>query len=169
MVHSRRSSLCAHAFAGDIQYGGGFMHLYTLLGALTGGSLLGFQAVWAAIELAVIVLLRRLLARMHVPGWIALLLFSNRLHLYNVRVVINDLPAVAAALVAVYAILEGRHTLASISMSFGISNKLNIVFYGPAMVLVYFVELGFWRTAAQGLVILGVQVCVVRYRASSML
>jgi hypothetical protein len=57
----------------------------------------------------VAVLVRLLLERMQAPGWLALFALSNRLHLYAVRVVINDTPALAAALAGIVAIVYRRY------------------------------------------------------------
>lgn len=59
-------------------------------------------------EFGLIFLMHTILSRMELPGWLSLLLFSNRLHLYNVRVVVNDTPVTLLAMLAVWAILHHR-------------------------------------------------------------
>eukprot|EP00698_Gefionella_okellyi_P007312 TRINITY_DN1781_c0_g1_i1.p1 TRINITY_DN1781_c0_g1~~TRINITY_DN1781_c0_g1_i1.p1 ORF type:complete len:843 (+),score=132.48 TRINITY_DN1781_c0_g1_i1:36-2564(+) len=144
-------------FHGDIQYGGGFMHLYALLTLLTGGHLPLFQLLWAVQEQLIYVLMWVIVRRAEIPGFLALLVFSNRLHMYNVRVVINDTPCTLAMVAAIVMILQYRYTTASMLFSFALANKLNVIFYAPAMFIVYFVELPLVAAVKQFMVVVALQ------------
>lgn len=67
------------------------------------------QVLWAFMEIAVCVVFYKIVKMCEVPSVIALLpVLSNRLHLYNVRVVINDLPSVLLMFLAIYLILKNK-------------------------------------------------------------
>src|SRR5690348_10885470 len=67
------------------------------------------QVLWAFMEIGVCVVFYKIVKLCEVPSVIALLpVLSNRLHLYNVRVVINDLPSVLLMFLAIYLILKNK-------------------------------------------------------------
>jgi len=95
------------------------------------------------------------------PKILAILpVFSNRLHLYNVRVVINDFPSVLLMYICIFLVIKQRFTVASVLYSFVLSTKLNFVFYGPALAIIYLQRLGFYQTFLQGIVMGIVQIIV---------
>ena len=58
------------------------------------------------------ILVRSIMKQAEVPPALSLLVvFSNRLHLYNVRVVVNDLPPVLLMLIAIKALMNRRYCL----------------------------------------------------------
>jgi alpha-1,3-mannosyltransferase len=146
---------------GPCTYPGGFMFLYTPLYLITGGSLQLFQLIWAALEIVMFFVVWEIVQSQNLPRLLGLLpVFSNRLHLYNVRVVINDFPSVLLMYICIYLVIKKRFTLASVLYSFVLSTKLNFVFFGPALALIYLKSLGFWPTFLQGVIMGIVQLAV---------
>lgn len=105
----------------------------------SGGMIQMFQLIWAVIEVLHLRLLHRLLCdNLRVPSIVVYLLFaSNRLHLYNVRVVINDFPAVVLVHLAIWLILQKRLALGAVFYSLAVCTKLNFIFYSPAVFVLY--------------------------------
>ncbi|GAM29288.1 hypothetical protein SAMD00019534_124640 [Acytostelium subglobosum LB1] len=126
-------------YHGPCTYPAGFMYLYTLLYYITGhGSLQVFQLVWAVMESVNFVVIKKLCDRLNLPTILAILpIASNRLHLYNVRVVINDFPSTLLLHVALLLIIDRRYISFSILYSFVVSLKLNYIFYAPAILLIF--------------------------------
>lgn len=96
-------------YHGPCTYPAGFLYLYALFFFLTGGSLQLFQFIWALLEVLQFIILRRILQLMKLPTILAVLsVLSNRLHLYNVRVVINDFPSVVMMFLVILWIIQKR-------------------------------------------------------------
>lgn len=136
--------------------------------------------IWAFLEICMILLVKKisLFVLEHGNTSISIVtiinsilpLLSNRLHLYNVRVVINDFPPVFGMFLFIYSFLNMYHnyysdTLKSAHFSFYsevkrnlwnlvnstlyslvVANKLNFVFYGPAIFVIYLQALG-WKAS----------------------
>lgn len=163
---------------GPNTYPGGFVYLYLILYYLTGGSLQFFQIIWAFLEMCTLLLVKKISLFVLEHGNTSITtvtmitsilpLLSNRLHLYNVRVVINDFPPVFGMFLFIYSFLNIYHTyysdaLKNVTISFHskvkrelwnlvnsslysliVANKLNFVFYGPAIFVIYLQTLG-WK------------------------
>eukprot|EP00818_Percolomonas_sp_WS_P000911 CAMPEP_0117448628 /NCGR_PEP_ID=MMETSP0759-20121206/7505_1 /TAXON_ID=63605 /ORGANISM="Percolomonas cosmopolitus, Strain WS" /LENGTH=980 /DNA_ID=CAMNT_0005241033 /DNA_START=20 /DNA_END=2963 /DNA_ORIENTATION=+ len=132
---------------GPCTYAGGFMWLYSLYQFITQGNLQNFQFLWALLELVHWQVMRSILHAASLPPVLALFaVFSNRLHLYNVRVVINDFPSLVMMHIVILLLLRHRWLLASVLYSFVVSTKLNFVFYSPAIFVVLLRHVGFVKT-----------------------
>ena len=143
-------------YHGPCTYPAGFMYLYTPLYLLSNSSLQLFQVIWALLESLQYIVIYKIIRKVDLPIYLSILpILSNRLHLYNVRVVINDFPVVFLMFLTVYMILNKRYTLASLLYSFVLSNKLNFIFYSPAILVVYLGNLGIKSTILQ-LIIMGI-------------
>jgi alpha-1,3-mannosyltransferase len=156
-------------YHGPNTYAAGFLYLYTPLYWITGGSLAGFQLMWAVLEVVAMWVVYRIAKVADLPVLLAALLpvVSNRLHLYNVRVVINDISALVPMLVVVLLIARSAkaptlswksHLAASCLYSFVLANKLNFVFYGPGLAASYLLLGGFRYMMVHGVVVGSVQV-----------
>lgn len=127
-------------YHGPCVYGGFFHWMYAVFYFLSNGGLIQlFQLMWAVMEVLNLRLLYKICRdQLRVPSILVLLLFaSNRLHLYNVRVVINDFPTVLLVHIAIWLILQRHLALGGIFYSLAVATKLNFIFYSPAIFILF--------------------------------
>lgn len=82
---------------------------------------------------------------------------SYRIHSIYVLRLFNDPIAILLLYVALNFYLTERWTLASIFLSLGVSVKMNILLFAPAILLFYIVNLGYVKTIKQLAICAGVQ------------
>lgn len=146
---------------GPCTYPSGFMWLYKIFYSLTMGNLQYFQVIFSIIELANWYIIFSILQSVEIPNGLLLFsIFSNRLHLYNVRVVINDFPSVFLVHIVLWLLLKKKWLLSCILYSFIISTKLNFVFYGPAIALIIYKNTGIIYTIIMGITMLLEQILI---------
>jgi len=81
--------------------------LYKFLSIITMNSLQLFQLLWAFIEVLNWNIIKSICKQLELPSILYLLpVLSNRLHLYNVRVVINDFPSVFLIHIVIWLLLQ---------------------------------------------------------------
>ncbi|EFA78114.1 hypothetical protein PPL_08762 [Heterostelium album PN500] len=126
-------------YHGPCTYPAGFLYLYGILYYLTGrGSLQAFQIIWALMEICNFITIKKICDRLKLPIILAILpIISNRLHLYNVRVVINDFPSTFILHLSILLLLNKQYKRFSVLFSFLVSLKLNYIFYSPAILFIF--------------------------------
>ena len=101
-------------YHGHNAYPAAFLYTYTALETATGGSIRGFQVLWALVEVASLRAIGETTLQLQHSAVIACLpALSNRLHLYHTRVVTNDGLNVALMLCAVRLLAAGRLKVAT--------------------------------------------------------
>ena len=151
-------------YHGHNAYPAAFLYTYTALEAATGGSIRGFQVLWALVEVASLRAIGETTLQLQHSAVIACLpALSNRLHLYHTRVVTNDGLNVALMLCAVRLLAAGRAVAGSLLYALTLALKLNFVTYLPAWLWVLWRGggggwTGAGRALSGGGLIVGVQV-----------
>ncbi|KAM9963543.1 hypothetical protein ACTFIW_006776 [Dictyostelium discoideum] len=128
-------------YHGPNTYPAGFLYLYTLLYYISnhGQSLQIFQLIWAFLEFFNFILIKKICEKLSIPIILAVLpILSNRLHLYNVRVVINDFPSTFLIHICILLLISKRFKLFSTLFSIIVSLKLNTIFHSPAILFIFF-------------------------------
>ncbi|EGC34695.1 hypothetical protein DICPUDRAFT_153070 [Dictyostelium purpureum] len=128
-------------YHGPNTYPAGFTYLYTFLYYISnrGNCLQIFQAIWAILEFINFILIKRICSKLKIPIFLSILpIISNRLHLYNVRIVINDFPSTFLIHIAILLFISKRFKLFSIIYSLTVSLKLHTIFYSPAILFIFF-------------------------------
>lgn len=139
---------------GPLVYPAGFVYIYTALYYLTsrGQSIRLAQYLFIVIYLAQIYLVLRLYTKSRkVPPYVIVfsIFTSYRIHSIYVLRLFNDPIAILLLYIALNLYLDGRWTLGSIFLSLGVSVKMNVLLFAPAILLLYIVNLGFIKTAIQ--------------------
>jgi len=87
-------------------------------------------------------------------------LTSYRIHSIYILRLFNDPIAVLVAYASFYALLKKNYYLSAILFSLAVSIKMNILLYVPAFALIYYENLGLYRSIKFGLVALAVQLAL---------
>lgn len=146
-------------------YPAGFVYIYSGLYFLTsGGQNIRFaQYLFAGIYLIQMYLVLRLYTKSRkLPPYVLVIsaFTSYRIHSIYVLRLFNDPVAILFLYAAINMFLDGRWSWGSIFLSFGVSVKMNVLLFAPAILLLYITNLGYAKTAVQ-LAICGiVQVCL---------
>lgn len=82
---------------------------------------------------------------------------SYRIHSIYVLRLFNDPIAILFLYAAINAYIDGKWTLGSIMLSLGVSIKMNILLFAPAILLMYIVNLGYIKTILQLTICGGIQ------------
>ncbi|KAJ6251206.1 hypothetical protein M0813_15294 [Anaeramoeba flamelloides] len=147
---------------GPNTYPAGWQYLYSVFYFITNfGSITLFQILFAVFELLLMILIFRTISLKHLklPLAIAILaIFSNRLHLYNIRVLTNDFPSTFGLYIVFCLFLNKKWIWASIAYSFVVATKLNFIFYSPVIFLILLHSVGFMKTILLCLVMLSEQI-----------
>ncbi|KAJ2799055.1 dolichyl-P-Man:Man(5)GlcNAc(2)-PP-dolichol alpha-1,3-mannosyltransferase, partial [Coemansia helicoidea] len=142
---------------GPLVYPAGFVWVYALLRAVTGGGadLRTAQYVFLAVYVATLAVVLAIYRAARVPPlWLAPLVLSKRLHSIYVLRLFNDPVAMLPAYAAVLALLAPRHARVSgLLLSLGISVKMNVQLLLPGAAFLW------WR--AGGLPMAATQLAVV--------
>ncbi|KAJ3430993.1 hypothetical protein M0812_02668 [Anaeramoeba flamelloides] len=134
---------------GPNTYASGWQYLYSIFYFITNsGSLTLFQILFAIFEVIIMILIFRIISKkLKLPLIIAILaIASNRLHLYNVRVLVNDFPSALGLYIVFYLFLNQKWFWASIFYSFVVATKLNFIFYSPVIFLILLHSTGIIKT-----------------------
>lgn len=135
-------------------YPAGFVYIYTLFYYLTGRgqNVRLAQYVFVCIYLLQMYLVLKIYSKSRkVPPYVMVLsaFTSYRIHSIYVLRLFNDPIAVLFFYAALNFYLNGRWTLGSVFLSLGVSVKMNILLFAPAILLFYVVNLGYLKTFLQ--------------------
>lgn len=144
-------------FAGDtgpLVYPAGFVYIYTIFYYVTnrGQNIRLAQYCFIGIYLLQMYLVLRIYAKSRkVPPYVLVFsaFTSYRIHSIYVLRLFNDPIAILFLYAALNAYFSGRWTLGSVFLSLGVSVKMNILLFAPAILLLYIVNLGYRDTIKQ--------------------
>ena len=147
---------------GPLVYPAGFVWLYMGLYYITsqGTNILLAQYVFALLYVVTLGLVFRILTRTEkVPPYILVLmsLTSYRVHSIFILRLFNDPVAVLFVYAAINLFMDNRYSLGSIMFSLGVSVKMNILLYSPAVLIFYLTNLGSLATLGQLSICAGIQ------------
>uniref|UniRef100_A0A182WJU7 dolichyl-P-Man:Man5GlcNAc2-PP-dolichol alpha-1,3-mannosyltransferase n=1 Tax=Anopheles minimus TaxID=112268 RepID=A0A182WJU7_9DIPT len=139
---------------GPLVYPAGFVYIYSALYFLTshGTNIRLAQYVFVGLYLLQLVLVLRLYCKSRkIPPYVmAITIFTSyRIHSIYVLRLFNDPIAILFLYAALNAFIDGRWTLGSVMLSLGVSVKMNILLFAPAILLLYITNLGWLKTALQ--------------------
>lgn len=144
-------------FSGDtgpLVYPAGFVYIYTILYYVTqrGENIRIAQYIFVGIYLLQMFLVLKLYSKSRkVPPYVLVIsaFTSYRVHSIYVLRLFNDPIAILFLYAAINAYLSGRWTLGSLFLSLGVSVKMNILLFAPAILLLYIVNLGYFGAFKQ--------------------
>lgn len=144
-------------FAGDtgpLVYPAGFVYIYTIFYYVTnyGKNIRLAQYCFIGIYLLQLYLVLRIYAKSRkVPPYVLVFsaFTSYRIHSIYVLRLFNDPIAILFLYAALNAYFNGKWTMGSIFLSLGVSVKMNILLFAPAILLLYIVNLGYRDTIKQ--------------------
>lgn len=150
-----RRFLCL--FSGDtgpLVYPAGFVYIYTIFYYLTdhGRNIRLAQYCFVAIYLLQLYLVLKIYTKSRkVPPYVLIFsaFTSYRIHSIYVLRLFNDPIAILFLYAAINFYLNGQWTMGSIFLSLGVSVKMNILLFAPAILLLYIVNLGYADTIKQ--------------------
>uniref|UniRef100_A0A182TRU8 dolichyl-P-Man:Man5GlcNAc2-PP-dolichol alpha-1,3-mannosyltransferase n=1 Tax=Anopheles melas TaxID=34690 RepID=A0A182TRU8_9DIPT len=139
---------------GPLVYPAGFVYIYSALYFLTshGTNIRLAQYVFVGIYLLQLMLVLRLYCKSRkVPPYVMVITIftSYRIHSIYVLRLFNDPIAILFLYAALNAFIDGRWTLGSVMLSLGVSVKMNVLLFAPAILLLYITNLGWLKTALQ--------------------
>lgn len=142
---------------GPLVYPAGFVYIYSILYFITsqGENIRLAQYIFVVIYLLQLCLVLRIYNKSRkVPPYVLLLtiLTSYRIHSIYVLRLFNDPIAVLFLYASLNLFLDSKWYLGSIFYSLGVSVKMNILLYAPALFFFYIVNLGLKETIKQLLV-----------------
>ncbi|XP_055905726.1 lethal(2)neighbour of tid protein 2 [Eupeodes corollae] len=147
---------------GPLVYPAGFVYIYSALYYITshGSNVRLAQYIFAFIYLLQIYLVIRLYAKSSkVPPYVLVLsvFTSYRIHsIYTLRL-FNDPIAMLFLYLAINLFLDQRWTYGSICFSLGVSIKMNVLLFAPAVLLLFITNLGYLRALQQLIVCASIQ------------
>ncbi|GAB0091699.1 Lethal(2)neighbour of tid protein [Sergentomyia squamirostris] len=147
---------------GPLVYPAGFVYIYTVFYFLTnyGRNIRLAQFFFIGVYLLQMFLVLRIYGKTRkVPPYVLLIttFTSYRIHSIYVLRLFNDPIAIVFLYGAVNCFLDGRWNLGSILLSLGVSVKMNILLFAPAILLLYITNLGYMKTAVQLAICAGIQ------------
>lgn len=153
------------SFAGDtgpLVYPAGFVYIYMIFYYVTsrGANIRLAQYIFIGIYLLQMFLVLKLYSRSRkVPPFVLVIsaFTSYRIHSIYVLRLFNDPIAIVFLYAALNFYLGGRWTLGSLFLSLGVSVKMNVLLFAPAILLFYIVNLGYVGTIKQLLICAAVQ------------
>ncbi|XP_055528289.1 lethal(2)neighbour of tid protein 2 [Wyeomyia smithii] len=148
---------------GPLVYPAGFVYIYSALYYITsyGQNVRLAQYVFIAIYLLQMAVVLRLYSKSRkLPPYVLLIttFTSYRIHSIYVLRLFNDPIAVLFLYLALNALIDNRWTTGSIFLSLGVSVKMNILLFAPAILLLFITNLGYYKTCLQLMVCGMVQV-----------
>lgn len=149
-----RYSLFISGDTGPLVYPAGFVYIYTFFYYLTnrGQNIRLAQYFFVGIYLLQMYLVLRIYTKSRkVPPYALLIcaFTSYRIHSIYVLRLFNDPIAILFLYAAINCYLSGKWTMGSILLSLGVSVKMNILLFAPAILLLYIVNLGYLDTLKQ--------------------
>lgn len=162
-VDALTSKLCIIGDTGPLVYPAGFVYIYTILYYVTqrGENIRLAQYIFVGIYLLQMFLVLKLYSKSRkIPPFVLVIsaFTSYRVHSIYVLRLFNDPIAILFLYAAINAYLSGRWTLGSLLLSLGVSVKMNILLFAPAILLFYLVNLGYLGTVKQLAICAAVQV-----------
>ncbi|XP_049887414.1 lethal(2)neighbour of tid protein 2 [Pectinophora gossypiella] len=139
---------------GPLVYPAGFVYIYSLLYYLTnhGENIRLAQYIFIGIYLVELFCILRIYVKTRkVPPYVLVItiLTSYRIHSIHVLRLFNDPIAVLFLYIALNLFIDSKWYLASIFYSLGVSVKMNILLYAPALLYFYLINLGVKNTIKQ--------------------
>ncbi|KAM3966781.1 alg3, alpha-1,3- mannosyltransferase [Aphomia sociella] len=139
---------------GPLVYPAGFVYIYSFFYFLTnqGENIKLAQYVFIGIYILQLMLVLRIYIKTRkVPPYVLVItiLTSYRIHSIYVLRLFNDPIAVLLLYISLNFFLDGKWYLGSIFYSLGVSVKMNIILYAPALFFFYLVNLGLKDTVKQ--------------------
>lgn len=139
---------------GPLVYPAGFVYIYSILYFITsrGQNIRLAQYVFVAIYLAQMFLVLRIYTKTRkVPPYVLIFsaFTSYRIHSIYVLRLFNDPIAILLLYVALNLFLDEKWTLGSVFFSLGVSVKMNILLFAPAILMFYLTNLGYVKTIVQ--------------------
>lgn len=139
---------------GPLVYPAGFIYIYSALYFITnqGGNIKLAQYIFIFIYILQLILVLRIYTKAKkVPPYVLVLtiLTSYRIHSIYVLRLFNDPIAVMLLYLSLNLFLDSKWYLASIFYSLGVSVKMNILLYAPALFFFYLINLGLKGTISQ--------------------
>ncbi|KFB40388.1 AGAP007168-PA-like protein [Anopheles sinensis] len=139
---------------GPLVYPAGFVYIYSALYFLTsrGTNIRLAQYIFTGIYLLQLALVMRLYCKSRkIPPYVMLITIftSYRIHSIYVLRLFNDPIAILFLYTALNAFIDGRWTLVSVMLSLGVSVKMNILLFAPAILLLFITNLGWMKTLLQ--------------------
>ena len=148
-------------YHGPNTYPAGFMVLYTGLDAVANASAQVYQLLWASMEMGNFWILRSLCLALELPPALALFaVASNRLHLYNVRVLINDFPTMVLLHGSLLLAAKRRPFWSALIFALSFSTKMNVIAYLPSLVWLVWLEFGMLTVLLACVIFVSVNVCL---------
>ncbi|CAH0406048.1 unnamed protein product [Chilo suppressalis] len=146
-----------HGDTGPLVYPAGFVYLYSIFYFLTnqGGNIKLAQYIFIGIYLLQLYFVLRIYIKTKkVPPYVLVItiLTSYRIHSIHVLRLFNDPIAVLLLYVSLNFFMDSKWYLGSIFYSLGVSVKMNILLYAPALFFFYLVNLGLKDMVVQLLV-----------------
>lgn len=140
-------------------YPAGFVYIYSALYYITsrGQNIRLAQYIFIAIYLMQMALVLRLYSKSRkIPPYVLVITscISYRIHSIYVLRLFNDPIAILFLYLALNAYIDGRWSLGSLFLSLGVSVKMNVLLFAPAILLLFITNLGYVKTLKQ-LVICG--------------
>lgn len=139
---------------GPLVYPAGFVYIYSALYFITshGQNIRLAQYIFVGIYLLQMGLVLRLYSKSRkVPPYVLVIttFTSYRIHSIYVLRLFNDPIAILFLYLALNAYIDKRWTLGSVFLSLGVSVKMNILLFAPAIFLLFLTNLGYWKTTVQ--------------------
>ncbi|XP_058831794.1 lethal(2)neighbour of tid protein 2 [Topomyia yanbarensis] len=139
---------------GPLVYPAGFVYIYSALYFITsqGRNIRLAQYIFIAIYLAQMALILRLYSKSRkIPPYVLIIttFTSYRIHSIYVLRLFNDPIAILFLYLALNAFIDGRWTTGSIFLSLGVSVKMNILLFAPAILLLFVTNLGYLKAFVQ--------------------
>ena len=147
---------------GPLVYPAGFVYVFSILYYITGhgADIKIAQYLFAALYIILLVLVFRIYTRTKkVPPYVLIIMCctSYRVHSIFTLRLFNDPVAMVLLIASLNAFLDDRWYLGSVLYSLGVSVKMNILLFAPALLVAYSCNLGLIKTIAQLIVCASVQ------------
>lgn len=139
---------------GPLVYPAGFVYIYSFFYFITnhGQNIRIAQYCFVGIYLLQMYLMLNIYAKSRkIPPYVLIIsaFTSHRIHSIYVLRLFNDSIAILFLYAALNFYLNGKWTIGSICLSLGVSVKMNVLLFAPAILLFYIVNLGYWNTFKQ--------------------
>lgn len=147
---------------GPLVYPAGFVYVFSILYYITGhgADIKIAQYLFAALYIILLVLVFRIYTRTKkVPPYVLIIMCctSYRVHSIFTLRLFNDPVAMVLLIASLNAFLDDRWYLGSVLYSLGVSVKMNILLFAPALLVAYLCNLGLLKTIAHLIVCAFVQ------------
>lgn len=139
---------------GPLVYPAGFVYIYSALYFITshGQNIRLAQYIFVVIYLMQLGLVLRMYSKSRkLPPYVLVIttFTSYRIHSIYVLRLFNDPIAILFLYMALNAYIDNRWTLGSVFLSLGVSVKMNVLLFAPAILLLFITNLGYVRTLVQ--------------------